>query len=105
MKRRTQSYALLAFAIFLIGCAQISYAQQNGMPPPGFDPNVRISNECDEPRRLYFEGGSTDTLNSHSTMHIRLKPGTRIYLLDDQGKKRHIHTVSTTEDQEVVVCS
>lgn len=82
--------------------------QQPGMPPPGFDPNVRLINACSEPRRLLYDygtgGSETDTLNSNSTFFKRMRPGTKIYLINDEGKKQQIHTVGNTEDQEVRVC-
>lgn len=81
-----------------------SNSQQPGMPPPGFDPNVRIKNGCSEQRTLYFEGGSSPIVGSNSTTHVRLKPGTKIYLVDEQGGKTEIYTVGNREDQDVTVC-
>ncbi len=76
-----------------------------GMPPPGFEPNVRIHNSCGDQRHLYFETGENPTLNDHSTMDKRLKPGTKIYLIDDSsGNKSHIYTVTPKEDQEMKIC-
>jgi hypothetical protein len=81
-----------------------SSAQQPGMPPPGFDPNIRFRNACDQARTIYFGNGEQPTLNGNSSMEKRLKPGTKIYLLDDQGNKTEIYTVGEREDQEVRVC-
>jgi Sec-independent protein translocase protein TatA len=81
-----------------------SNAQQPGMPPTGFDPNVRIKNSCSEQRTLYFDNGSSPTLGGNSSTHMRLKPGTRIYVLDEQGNKTEIYTVGSREDQDVTIC-
>lgn len=81
-----------------------SPAQQPGMPPPGFDPNVRIKNGCSEQRTIYLENGGSPVLSANSETHMRLKPGTRIYLVDEQGNKTEIYTVGSREDQNVTIC-
>lgn len=81
-----------------------SSTQQPGMPPPGFDPNVRIKNGCSEQRTIYIENGSSPILGANSSTHMRLKPGTKIYLVDEQGGKTEIYTVGSREDQDVTIC-
>lgn len=91
-----------------VNAALHTQQQQPGMPPPGFDPNVRLINACSEPRRLLYDygtgGSETDTLNSNSTFFKRMRVGTKIYLINAEGNKQQIHTVGNTEDQEVHVC-